>query len=129
MPAPSFQYQDTFPLGPDETEYRKLSAEGVSTAEFAGREILKVAPEALAYLAQHAFHDCSFMLRTKHLQQVAAILDDPEASKNDRYVALTLLKNAEIAAQGILPFCQDTDTATVMAKKSSKKPRKMELVS
>jgi|UniRef100_UPI0040495E27 fumarate hydratase, class I len=117
MPAPSFQYQDTFPLGPDETEYRKLSAEGVSTAEFAGREILKVAPEALAYLAQHAFHDCSFMLRTKHLQQVAAILDDPEASKNDRYVALTLLKNAEIAAQGILPFCQDTGTAIVMGKK------------
>jgi len=117
MPTPPFTYQDPFPLGADETEYRLLSKEGVSTATFEGQEILKIAPEALAFLAQQAFHDCSFMLRPKHLQQVAAILDDPDASANDRYVALTLLKNAEIAAQGILPFCQDTGTATIVAKK------------
>ena len=117
MATPAFVYQDTFPLGADETEYRLLSKEGVSTASFEGREILKVSPEALAYVAQQAMHDCSFMLRPKHLAQVAAILDDPEASENDRYVALPLLKNAEIAAQGILPFCQDTGTAIVMGKK------------
>ncbi len=117
MATPPFVYQDTFPLGADETEYRLLSKEGVSTASFEGHEILKVAPEALAFLAQQAMHDCSFMLRPKHLAQVAAILDDPEASENDRYVALTLLKNAEIAAQGILPFCQDTGTASIFAKK------------
>jgi fumarate hydratase class I len=117
MPTPAFTYQDPFPLGPDDTDYRLLSQEGVSTATFEGREILKVAPEALAYLAQQAFHDTSFFLRPKHLAQVAAILDDPEASANDRYVALTLLKNAEIAADGILPMCQDTGTAAIMAKK------------
>jgi fumarate hydratase class I len=117
MATPAFVYQDTFPLGADETEYRLLSKEGVSTASFEGQEILKVAPEALAFVAQQAMHDCSFMLRPKHLAQVAALLDDPEASENDRYVALTLLKNAEIAAQGILPFCQDTGTATIMGKK------------
>ncbi len=89
----------------------------MSTASFAGHEILQVAPTSLAFLAQQAFHDTSFMLRTKHLEQVAAILDDPEASANDRYVALTLLKNAEIAAEGILPMCQDTGTAAVFAKK------------
>ncbi len=117
MPVPPFVYQDPFPLGPDETEYRLLSKEGVSTATFEGREILKVEPEALAYVAQHAFHDCSFLLRPKHLAQVAAILEDPAASANDRYVALTLLKNAEISAEGILPFCQDTGTAIVIGKK------------
>jgi len=105
------------PLGDDDTGYRLLTKEGVSTTTFEGREMLKIEPGALAYLTQHAFHDTSFMLRTKHLQQVAAILDDPEASANDRYVALTLLKNAEIAAQGILPMCQDTGTAAVFAKK------------
>lgn len=117
MPTPPFVYQDPLPLGPDDTQYRLLSAEGVSTTTFEGRPMLKVEPEALAFLAQQAFHDTSFMLRTKHLQQVAAILDDPEASQNDRYVALTLLKNAEIAAGGILPMCQDTGTAAVFAKK------------
>jgi fumarate hydratase class I len=117
MAVPPFTYQDPFPLSADETDYRLLSREGISTATFAGREILQVEPGALAFLAQQAFHDCSFMLRPKHLQQVAAILDDPEASANDRYVALTLLKNAEIAAQGILPFCQDTGTAIIMGKK------------
>jgi fumarate hydratase, class I len=117
MPTPPFVYQDPFPLGKDETEYRLLSAEGVTTATFEGQEILKVAPEALTFLAAHAMRDCSFLLRPKHLAQVAAILQDPEASENDRYVALTLLKNAEIAAEGILPFCQDTGTATIMGKK------------
>jgi fumarate hydratase class I len=117
MPTPAFFYQDPFPLGADETEYRLLTREGVATAEFAGREILKIAPEALSQLARAAMHDCSFFLRAKHLAQVAAILDDPEASANDRYVALTLLKNAEIAAGGILPFCQDTGTASVLGKK------------
>ena len=117
MATPPFFYQDPFPLGSDETEYRLLSKEGVSTTAFEGREILKVEPEVLAYVAQQAMKDCSFLLRTKHLKQVAAILEDPEASPNDHYVALTLLKNAEIAAEGILPFCQDTGTATIIAKK------------
>jgi fumarate hydratase class I len=117
MAMPAFFYQDPFPLGADETEYRLLSKEGVSTATFEGKEILKVSPESLAFLAQQAMHDCSFYLRPKHLAQVAAILDDPEASANDRYVALTLLKNAEVAAGGILPFCQDTGTASVLGKK------------
>ena len=117
MPTPPFVYQDPLPLGPDETEYRLLSTEGVSTTTFEGREILKVAPEALTILANAAFHDTNFFLRSKHLAQVAAILDDPEASANDRYVALTLLKNAEIAARGILPMCQDTGTCAVFAKK------------
>ena len=117
MPTPAFFYQEPLPLGPDETAYRFLTKDGVSTASFEGREILKIAPEALAYLAQQAFHDCSFFLRPKHLAQVAAILDDPAASANDRYVALTLLKNAEIAAGGILPMCQDTGTASIAGKK------------
>jgi len=117
MPTPPFVYQDPLPLGDDDTVYRLISTEGIGSGTFEGREILKVAPEALAYVTQQAFHDCSFMLRTKHLQQVAAILDDPEASPNDRYVALTLLKNAEIAAEGILPMCQDTGTAAIFAKK------------
>src|SRR5258708_3457352 len=117
MPTPPFVYQDPLPLGADEAEYRLLTKDGVSTASFEGREILKVAPEALAYLAREAFHDTNFFLRTKHLEQVAAILQDPEASANDRYVALTLLKNAEIAARGILPMCQDTGTAAIFAKK------------
>ena len=117
--ATPFEYQDPFPLGPDSTEYYRLeeASKGVSLSEFEGKEILKVTPDCLAALAKVAFHDCSFMLRTAHLQQVAAILDDPEASDNDRYVALTLLRNAEVAARGVLPFCQDTGTATVVAKK------------
>jgi fumarate hydratase class I len=117
MPVPPFRYQELFPLGEDKTSYRLLTKDFVSTATFAGREILKVDPEALAYLASQAMRDCSFLLRAKHLQQVAAILDDPQASANDRYVALTMLRNAEVSAEGILPFCQDTGTATVIAKK------------
>ena len=117
MATPPFVYQDPLPLGADETEYRLLTLEGVSTATFENKEILKVAPEALTYLAREAFHDTNFFLRPKHLEQVAAILQDPEASANDRYVALTLLKNAEIAARGILPMCQDTGTCAIFAKK------------
>jgi fumarate hydratase class I len=117
MATPPFSYQDPFPLGTDETEYRLLSKEGVSTTTFEGKEVLKVEPSALAYIAQHAIHDTSFFLRAKHLKQVAGILDDPQASENDKYVALTMLKNAEISAEGILPFCQDTGTATIVAKK------------
>jgi fumarate hydratase, class I len=116
MPPP-FHYQDPLPLGPDETTYRLLSREGVGTAEFQGRTMLTIQPEALAYLADQALRDCSFLLRPAHLAQVTAILDDPAASANDRYVALTMLKNAEIAAEGILPFCQDTGTATILGKK------------
>ena len=117
MATPPFAYQDPMPLTGDSTDYRLLSKEGVSVAQFEGREVLKVDPGALSFLAQNAFHDSAFMLRTSHLKQVAAILDDPEASENDRYVALTLLKNAEVAAEGILPMCQDTGTAAVFAKK------------
>src|SRR5271168_4868404 len=117
MATPPFAYQEPLPLSGDDTEYRLLSKEGVSTAQFEGREILKVEPEVLSFLAQQAFHDSAFMLRTSHLRQLAAILDDPEATANDRYVALTLLKNAEIASQGILPMCQDTGTAAIFAKK------------
>ncbi len=117
MPVPPFRYQEPFPLGPEETSYRLLTPDFVSTTEFAGREVLKVEPAALTHLARQAIRDCSFLLREKHLRQVAGILDDPEASANDRYVALTLLRNAEISAEGILPFCQDTGTAIVMAKK------------
>ncbi len=117
MPTPPFTYQDPLPLGDDATEYRLLSRDGVSATTFEGREILKVEPSALAFLSRAAFRDSAFLLRTTHLKQVAAILTDPEASANDRYVALTLLKNAEIAAEGILPMCQDTGTAAVFAKK------------
>ena len=117
MPTPPFFYQELLSLGADDTEYRLLSKEGISTAHFEGREILKIAPETLAYLAREAFHDTNFFLRTQHLEQVAAILQDPEASNNDRYVAHTLLMNAEIAARGILPMCQDTGTCAIFAKK------------
>jgi fumarate hydratase class I len=117
MATPPFTYQEPLPLSGDTTEYRLLSKEGVSVTTFEGKEILKVDPGALSFLAQTAFRDSAFMLRTSHLKQLAAILEDPEASENDRWVALTLLKNAEIAANGILPMCQDTGTAAVFAKK------------
>ena len=112
-----FVYQKPFPLGPDETEYRHVTSEHVSLDTFGGREILKVAPEALTLLTNEALRDVSFLLRPAHLAQVAAILDDPEASENDRFVALAMLRNALTASEGILPFCQDTGTATVVAKK------------
>jgi fumarate hydratase, class I len=117
MPPPLFYYQEPLPLGPDTTEYRLLSKEGLSSATFEGRAVLKIEPSVLSFLAQQAFRDCAFLLRTYHLKQLAAILEDPEASTNDRYVALTLLKNAEISAEGILPMCQDTGTSIISAKK------------
>ena len=117
MPTPLFKYQDPFPLGKDDTEYFLLTKDHLAVAQFEGRQLLKVDPKALTLLANAAMHDCSFMLRPKHLAQVASILDDPEASANDRYVALTMLRNAEVAARGVLPFCQDTGTATIVAKK------------
>ncbi len=117
MATPAFHFQKLFELGQDDTEYRLLTKEFVSTDTFNGKEILKVEPEGLSFLVKRAMHDLSFMLRPKHLKQVASILEDPEASENDRHVALTLLRNAEVAAQGVLPFCQDTGTAIVMAKK------------
>lgn len=112
-----FHYQDPFPLGSDDTEYELISSDYVSTSHFEGQEILKIKPEALSLLANEAVKAVSFKLRTSHLKQVASILDDPEATENDRMVALMLLKNAEIAAHGILPGCQDTGTAIVMGKK------------
>ncbi|MDG1072619.1 MAG: fumarate hydratase [Akkermansiaceae bacterium] len=112
-----FHYQDPFPLGPDETEYEHLSSDFVSASEFEGQEILKIDPEALSLLSNEAIKAISFKLRTSHLKQVAAILDDPDASENDVMVALMLLKNASIAVNGILPACQDTGTAIVMGKK------------
>ena len=115
--APDFNYAPMFQKGADDTEYRLISKEGISTAEFEGREILKVSPEALTLLAQQAFHDVEFMLRRKHNEQVASILADPQASDNDKYVALTMLRNAETSAKGVLPFCQDTGTAIIHGEK------------
>lgn len=115
-----FFYQNPFPLTHEDTEYYLLSREHVSVAEFDGQEVLKVAPQALTLLAQQAFHDASFMLRPAHQQQVASILDDPEASDNDKYVALQFLRNSEIAAKGVLPTCQDTGTAIIMGKKGQR---------
>lgn len=117
MAKPEFKYQDMFPLGKDSTEYTLLTKEYVSTVNFEGKEMLKVAPEGLTMLAEQAFHDVNFFLRPEHQKQVAKILSDPEASDNDKFVALTFLRNAEISAKGILPFCQDTGTAIIMGKK------------
>ena len=117
MPKKLFFYQDPFPLAADSTEYECISTEYVSMSEFEGQPILKIAPEALTLLSAEAIKAINFTLRPDHLAQVAAILDDPEASENDRMVALMLLKNAEIASHGILPFCQDTGTATIIGKK------------
>lgn len=117
MPTPPFYYQELFETGSDDTEYRLLTREHVRVESFAGREVLVVEPEALTLLANQAFHDINFFLRPAHLRQVAAILDDPEASENDRMVALTLLKNADVASAGLLPFCQDTGTAIILGKK------------
>ena len=114
---PDFAYTDMLPLGPDETKYRLVTTQGVSTIEAAGRTILQVEPQALRILAFEALKDISHLLRTSHLEQLARILDDPEASPNDRFVALDLLKNANISAGGVLPMCQDTGTAIVMGKK------------
>ncbi len=115
-----FFYQEPFPLSEDDTEYYLLSDKYVSTLMFDGQKILKIEPEALTLIAQQAIHDASFFLRPAHQQQVGHILSDPEASENDKYVALQLLRNAEISAKGILPNCQDTGTSTIVAKKGQR---------
>jgi fumarate hydratase class I len=112
-----FKYQDMFPLTEDTTEYRLLTEDHVSTEVFDGAEVLKVSAEGLTVLAEQAFKDISHLLRPSHLKLLAAIFDDPESSANDRYVALELLKNAVISAEGIFPMCQDTGTAIIMGKK------------
>ena len=112
-----FAYSELLPIGPDETPYRLLTTEGVRTVEAAGRTFLHVEPEALRRLAYEAIHDIQHLLRPAHLAQLRRILDDPDASPNDRFVALDLLKNANIAAGGVLPMCQDTGTAIVMGKR------------
>ena len=112
-----FKYSPMFQLGEDKTQYRLLTKEGVTVSEFEGHEILKVSKEALTLLAETCFHDVEFMLRREHNEQVAKILSDPEASENDKYVALQFLRNAETAAKGVLPFCQDTGTAIIHGEK------------
>jgi fumarate hydratase class I len=115
--SPTFSYSQLLPLGKDETKYRLVSKEGVKVVKLGEREFLEVSPEALTKLTSEAIHDISHYLRPDHLQQLANIIKDPEASPNDRFVATDLLKNANISAGGILPMCQDTGTALVMAKK------------
>ncbi|MGW6424561.1 fumarate hydratase [Nocardia sp. NPDC055053] len=118
MTAPEFRYSDLLPIGADDTPYRLLTTEGVSTFEHNGRTFLQVEPEALRLLTETAIHDISHYLRPAHLRQLRKIIDDPESSGNDRFVALDLLKNLNISAGGVLPMCQDTGTAIVMGKKS-----------
>src|SRR3954471_6237574 len=120
-PVPStpveFAYTDILPLGPDETTYRLLTTEGISTFDAGGNRFLQLQPEVLTALTSAAMRDIAHLLRPAHLRQLRSILDDPEASPNDQFVALDLLQNACIAAGGVLPMCQDTGTAIVMGKK------------
>ena len=115
--APTFSYTDMLPIGPDTTKYRLLTKEGVRVEKIGDKQFLHITPEAITLLTETAIHDISHYLRSEHLQQLSKILSDPEASANDRFVALDLLKNANIAAGGILPMCQDTGTALIMGKK------------
>jgi fumarate hydratase class I len=117
---PAFSFQQMFPLPGDTTEYRRLTDEHVSVTEFEGTDLVRVAPEALTLLAEQAFTDVAHLLRASHLQQLSDIFEDPQSSSNDRYVALELLKNAVIAAEGIFPMCQDTGTAVIMGKKGQR---------
>ncbi len=117
---PDFVYTPMFSPGPDTTEYEPISRDNVKAGERGGRPVLEVAPEGLSLLAERAFHDAAFFLRTSHLEQLAAILADPESSANDRAVALELIKNAVISADGVLPMCQDTGTAIINAKKGQR---------
>jgi len=114
---PEFAYTDLLPLGPDTTQYRLLTAEGVRVRPALGREFLEVDPEVLTLLAREGMRDIAHLLRPGHLRQLRSILDDPEASPNDRFVARDLLTNACIAAGGVLPMCQDTGTAIIMGKR------------
>ena len=117
MANPEFHYQPMFDLGPDKTEYYLLTKDYVSVSEFEGKPILKIEKEGLTAMANAAFRDVSFLLRRAHNEQVAKILNDPEASDNDKYVALTFLRNAEVSAKGKLPLCQDTGTAIIHGEK------------
>ena len=117
MPTKPFHYQEPFPLGADTTEYQLITKDYVKTENWNGHEMLVVDPEALTVIANVASHHCSFMLRREHNEMVAKILNDPEASENDKFVALTMLRNAEVAAKGVLPFCQDTGTSICAAYK------------
>ena len=112
-----FKYQEMFPLGKDTTEYRLLTNKFVAISDFEGKTIVKISPEGLTLLAEEAFKDVSHLLRASHLKQLSHILEDAESSENDRYVALEMLKNAVISAEGIFPMCQDTGTAIVLGKK------------
>jgi fumarate hydratase, class I len=114
---PEFSYSDLLPTGPDSTEYRLLTTDGVRVTSALGRDFLQVEPEVLTQLTATAMHDIAHLLRPAHLRQLRSILDDPEASGNDKFVAGDLLKNACIAAGGVLPMCQDTGTAIVMGKR------------
>ncbi|MDR1592002.1 MAG: fumarate hydratase [Prevotellaceae bacterium] len=120
MAPKDFMYQPPFPLEKDHTEYYLLTTDYVSQVPFEDETMLKIAPEGLTLMARTAMRDCAFLLRPAHQQQVAAIFADPEASDNDKYVALAMLRNAEVSAKGVLPFCQDTGTATVVAKKGQR---------
>lgn len=120
MSTPDFFYQEPFPLGKENTKYRLLTKDGISVSSFNGQEMLVVNPEQLTFLANQAFRDVSFLLRTEHNEMVAKILDDPEASANDKGVAIAFLRNAEIAAKFELPTCQDTGTAIIMGKKGQR---------
>ena len=120
MGGMEFEFQKLLDLGKDATEYRLVTADHVESLSWRGEQWLAVHPEALRLLTSQAFHDINFFLRPAHLKQVAAILDDPEASENDRMVALTMLKNADVSSAGVLPFCQDTGTAIVMGKKGGR---------
>ncbi|MDE7412317.1 MAG: fumarate hydratase [Muribaculaceae bacterium] len=117
MATKPFHYQEMFPLGPDTTEYELITKDYVKVENWNGHEMLVVDPEALTVIANVASHNCSFMLRREHNEMVAKILADPEASENDKFVALTMLRNAEVAAKGVLPFCQDTGTSICSAYK------------
>lgn len=117
MAVPEFKYQKPFPMGRDTTEYYLLTKDYVTVEKFANHDILKINPEALRLLARTAFHDVAFFLRPEHQEQVAKILSDPDASENDKFVALTFLRNADVSSKGQLPFCQDTGTAIILGKK------------
>lgn len=120
MAGKEFHYQEMFPLGKDKTEYYLLTNQYVSTTEFEGETILKVEYEGIRQMMKQAFHDVSFFLRPDHQRMVLKVLNDPESSENDKFVALTFLRNAEVSSKGLLPFCQDTGTAIVLGKKGQK---------
>src|SRR6185295_6503275 len=117
---PEFSYSDLLPLGQDATSYQRLSSDGVTARSSFGRNFLEIEPQVLTRLTSAAMRDIAHLLRPSHLRQLRSILDDPEASPNDRFVARDLLQNANIAAGGILPMCQDTGTAVIMAKRGER---------